>query len=86
MWYYQLGIMEETEKLITQTLDKVRYFLQREGGDIQFVRFEDGIVYVKMHGACDGCAYAESDIKNLVEIIVMEEVPGVIAVRLVEEN
>ena len=78
--------MEETEKLITQTLDKVRYFLQREGGDIQFVRFEDGIVYVKMHGACDGCAYAESDIKNLVEIIVMEEVPGVIAVRLVEEN
>ena len=77
--------MEETIKLITQTLDKVRYFLQREGGDIQFVRFEDGIVYVKMFGACDGCAYADADIKNLVEIIIQEEVPGVVAVRL-EEN
>jgi len=77
--------MEETIKLITKTLDKVRYFLQREGGDIQFVRFEDGIVYVKMFGACEGCSYADADIKNLVEIIIQEEVPGVVAVRL-EEN
>ena len=78
--------MDSTEKLIIETLDKIRHFLQKDGGDITFVSFENGIVKVKMHGACDGCAYANADIKQLVEVILQEEVPGVTEVRLYDPN
>ena len=67
--------------MIEATLDKVRPFLQRDGGDIDFIGFRDGVVYVTMVGACEGCAYAQDDITAGVEIILMEEVPGVIAVQ-----
>ena len=77
--------MEQVEKLITQTLDKIRHFLQRDGGDVEFVSFKDGVVYVKMQGACQDCAYANADIKELVEVILQEEVPGVTEVRLYED-
>jgi len=85
---YHLEIQEkdvndDSIKLIIETLDKVRHFLQRDGGDCEFVSFENGIVFVRMHGACQGCAYADNDIKDLVEVILQEEVPGVLEVRLV---
>ena len=76
--------MDSTIQLIQTTLDKVRYFLQRDGGDCEYVDFKDGIVYVRMHGACQGCAYANNDIKELVEVILQEEVPGIVEVRLAE--
>ena len=75
--------MNEIEKQIVATLDKIRHFLQKDGGDVQFVRFEDGIVYVSLHGACQDCMFANDDIKGLVEVILQEEVPGVVEVRLV---
>ncbi len=72
---------EETIKAIEATLDKIRPFLNRDGGDVDFVGLRDGIVYISMVGACEGCSYAQEDISSGVEIILMEEVPGVIAVR-----
>lgn len=72
---------EETVRLIEATLDKIRPFLKRDGGDIEFIGFRDGVVYVTMVGACQGCSFAQDDISAGVEIILMEEVPGVIAVR-----
>jgi len=78
--------MENTEQLIVTTLDKIRHFLQKDGGDVEFVSFKDGIVYVKMHGACQDCIYADADIKELVEVILQEEVPGVLEVRLATEE
>ena len=76
--------MDSTIQLIVATLDKIRYFLQKDGGDCEFVEFKDGIVYVRMHGAGQGCAYANNDIKELVEVILQEEVPGIVEVRLAE--
>ena len=75
--------MENIEIEINKTLDKIRHFLQKDGGDIKLVRYEDGIVYVSMHGACAGCSFANDDIKELVEVILTEEVPGVKEVQLV---
>ena len=77
---------DDTEKLIIGTLDKIRYFLQRDGGDIEFVSFENGVVYVKLHGACQDCALANNDIKEFAEVILQEEVPGVTEVRLYEQK
>ena len=76
--------MDDTEKLIIATLDKIRHFLQKDGGDVSFVKFEDGVVYVKMIGACQDCIYANNDIKDLVEVILQEDVPGVVEVRLAD--
>ena len=72
---------DSTEKLILATIDKVRPFLQRDGGDIDYIGFRDGIVYLTMTGACSGCMYAGEDITSGVEIILVEEVPGVMAVK-----
>lgn len=71
----------ETIKLINATLDKVRPFLQRDGGDVELIGFRDGIVYLTMTGACQGCIMADADISSGIEIILMQEVPGVIAAK-----
>lgn len=77
---------DDREKLIIATLDKIRHFLQRDGGDVEFVSFDEGVVYVRLHGACQDCAYANSDIKDLVEVVLQEEVPGVTEVRLYQDD
>ena len=77
--------MEETVALIEKTLDKIRPFIQRDGGDVEFVDFIDGIVYVKMQGACQDCMLIDSTLSDGIEIILMEEVPGVLGVRLASQ-
>ena len=77
--------MEDTVKLIKETLDKVRPFINRDGGDIEFVDFIDGIVYVNMKGACADCIMIDSTLSDGIEIILKEEVPGVIGVKLASE-
>ena len=73
--------MEESiEVQIENVLDKIRPFLNRDGGDIELVGFKNGIVYVNMVGACEGCSYALDDIASGVDIILCEEVPGVMQV------
>ena len=77
--------MNETEKQIVEILEKLRPYLQRDGGDVEYVKFEDGIVYVQMLGACGGCASMDSTLKDGIEQILLEEVPGVIGVENIEE-
>ncbi len=76
---------KETRELIEATLKKIRPFINRDGGDIQFVDFIDGIVYVKMLGACQGCSLIDNTLSEGIEIILMDEVPGVIGVKLDSE-
>ena len=70
--------MEDIERQIDIVLDKIRPFLQREGGDVELIGFKDGVVYLRMVGACEGWAYVDQDISSGVEVILMEEIPGVI--------
>ena len=77
--------MEDTITLIKQTLVKIRPFIQRDGGDVQFVDFIDGIVYVEMRGACADCVLIDTTLSDGIEIILQEEVPGVIGVKLASE-
>ena len=65
------------EEKIKEVLNKIRPFLQNDGGDIEFVEFKDGIVYVSVLGACVDCIGLDSTIRDGVEMILMEEVPGV---------
>ena len=77
--------IEETKKKIIAVLEKIRPFLNRDGGDIEFVEFKDGIVYVKMLGACEGCALIDETLQDGVANILMEEVEGVIGVMNVPD-
>ena len=74
--------MENMEEQIKNVIHKLRPYLQRDGGDIAFHSFENGIVYVDMLGACDGCAMIGDTIEAGVGILLKEEVPGVIDVKL----
>lgn len=73
--------VELIEKQVLEILHKVRPYLQRDGGDVEYVKYEDGIVYVRMLGACVGCGALDSTLKDGIEAILLEEVPGIIGVE-----
>lgn len=76
--------MEEKIKEIIKVIDKIRPYIQRDGGDVEFVSFEDGIVSIRMLGACQDCMMQEDTINDGVEAILMEEVEGIKGVKVVE--
>ena len=70
--------------LIEQALAKIRPFMQRDGGDIEFVDLtEDGVVKVRLTGACKGCPMSQMTLKQGVERALMKEVPGLKEVQAV---
>lgn len=75
--------MENIEQQIIATLEKIRPFLMKDGGDVQFVKFDNGIVFIKMLGACSDCISQDATINEGIQIILQEEVPGVIEVRVI---
>lgn len=78
--------MENIEEQIIATIEKIRPFLQNDGGDVEFIKFENGIVYIKMHGACMDCINLDSTISEGIEMILTDEVSGVIGVEVVSEE
>lgn len=60
---------------------RVRPAVQMDGGDIVFDRFEDGIVYLHMHGACSGCPSSTVTLKNGIENMLRHFIPEVEEVR-----
>ena len=80
--------MEKEEKidLIKKTIEKIRPYIQNDGGDVEFVRLEDDIVYVKVHGACVGCGALEMTLKDGVAALIMDEIPEIKDVRLDEKS
>lgn len=69
---------------VIRIIEKLRPYVQNDGGDIRFDSFVDGIVYVRMTGACVGCVAIDQTIKDGLESILLEDVPGVIAVEVLE--
>ncbi len=77
--------MNKTEDKIKEVLDKIRPYLNHDGGDVKFVKFEKGICYVELQGACAGCMFADMTISNTVEEVLTSEVPEVIKVVNIKE-
>jgi Fe-S cluster biogenesis protein NfuA len=73
-------IMEEK---IKEVLQEVRPSLQRDGGDVEFVRYNDGIVELKLTGACAGCPFSQLTIKNYIEKLLQERIPEIKEVKAV---
>jgi Fe-S cluster biogenesis protein NfuA len=63
---------------VEKALEKVRPFLQADGGDVQLLDVsEDGIVRVRLTGACGGCPMSQATLKQGVERVIREEVPEI---------
>lgn len=75
-------MVDDIKKQVIEILNKVRPYIQRDGGDVELVDIRDGIVYVKMLGACVGCTALDQTLHDGIEQILVEEVPGIIAVEL----
>ncbi|MBD8499111.1 NifU family protein [Paenibacillus sp. SC116] len=62
---------------VLEVLDKLRPFLQRDGGDVELVDVEDGIVKLRLMGACGSCPSSTITLKAGIERALVEEVEGV---------
>lgn len=68
---------------IETVLDSIREYLRQDGGNVEFVDFKEGIVYVAMLGACQSCASKTATVNDVIEATLLEHVPGVIGVEVV---
>jgi Fe-S cluster biogenesis protein NfuA len=65
---------------VLDVLDKLRPFLQRDGGDVELVDVEDGIIKLRLMGACGSCPSSTITLKAGIERALLEEVDGVVEV------
>ena len=77
MLYNCLGDFMNVEERIKEEIDKIRPFLMGDGGDVEFIKFEDGIVYIKLTGACANCSMIDYTLKDAIEEILVNEIPEV---------
>lgn len=73
--------MENVEKKIKAIIDELKPFLISDGGILEYIKFEDGIVYVRLGGACKDCAFLDVTLKDGIEQMIINEVPEVKEVR-----
>jgi len=77
--------MKETVKdKVEKALKELRPQLQADGGDIELVEVENGIVKVKMKGACAGCPMSTMTLQWGVENFLKKKIPGIVKVEAVQ--
>ena len=65
-------------------IDKLRPFLLNDGGNLEFVKLENDIVYVRMMGACKDCEMMDITLKEGIEEIIISEIPEIKEVRNID--
>ncbi len=73
--------MKDQEKKIIELIEQIQPFLIADGGNVEFIKYEDNIVYVKILGACQNCGLLDVTLKDLIEAAIKDEVPDVLEVR-----
>lgn len=68
---------KEIELQIIALIDKMRPFLISDGGNIEFVKYEDDIVYIRLLGACKDCSMIDVTLKDGIEEMIINEIPEV---------
>ena len=69
---------------VQKVLDKIRPSLQADGGDVELIDVVNGIVTVKLQGACAGCPMSQMTLKNGIERLVKKEIPEIQSVERVD--
>ncbi|MEA1934448.1 MAG: NifU family protein [Thermodesulfobacteriota bacterium] len=66
---------------VQNLLNQVRPMLQRDGGDVELVDVVDGVVTVRLQGACSGCAMSRITLKHGIEKFLKKEIPEINSVE-----
>jgi len=68
---------------VKKVLDKIRPMLQRDGGDVELIDVDekDGVVKVRLQGACAGCPMSQMTLRNGIEKLLKQEIPEVKSVQ-----
>ncbi len=69
--------MQKNEEIIIDIIEHLKPFLMADGGNVEFVKYEDNIVYIKMTGACANCNMLDFTLKEGIEAAIKSEVPEV---------
>jgi Fe-S cluster biogenesis protein NfuA len=75
--------MQDIKDDVEVSLDRIRNALRVDGGDVQLVDINDGIVKVKLQGSCAGCPFSQMTLKNFIEKELRKDVSGVKSVESV---
>jgi Fe-S cluster biogenesis protein NfuA len=62
---------------VEKVLDKVRPSLMADGGNVELVEVEDGVVKVRLTGACGGCPMSQMTLKMGIERVIKQEIPEI---------
>ncbi len=76
--------MTETEEKIKKILNDIRPMLQQDGGDVEFISFENKVVKVRLKGACTGCAMSRITLKNGIERVLVKQIPEIKYIENIE--
>ena len=76
---------EEIELKIISIIDRIKPFIISDGGNIEFVKYVDNIVYVKLDGACKDCMFIDTTLKDGIEEIMISEIPEIKEVKNIDE-
>jgi Fe-S cluster biogenesis protein NfuA len=68
---------------VSEAINQIRPSLQADGGDVELVDVVDGVVKVRLKGACSGCPMSTMTVKNGIERFLKEQIPGVVSVEQV---
>lgn len=74
----------EIENKIKILIEKIRPFLINDGGNLEFVKYESNILYIKMLGACSECNMLDVTLKDGIEQLIINEIPEVKEVRNID--
>lgn len=76
---------DNIELKIISVIDKIRPFLINDGGNLEFVKYQNNIVYVKLSGACANCTMMDVTLKDGIEQLIINEIPEVKKVKNISE-
>ena len=70
---------------IENVLNKIRPALMSDGGDIEFVKYEDGVCYLRFLGHCATCPMMLMTLNDLIKDSLVNEIPEIVDVKLVSD-
>lgn len=68
---------DEIESKIKEVIETIKPYLYADGGDLEYIKYEDGYVYIKLLGMCQGCSLADVTIENGIFETLKQEIPEI---------
>lgn len=76
--------MDNVIEEIIEMIESMKVYINQDGGDVNFIKYENNYVYLKISGACVGCTALDFTYKDGLETILQEEIPEIKGIILIE--